>query len=213
MRYAYYKRRKRTAEADAEFQKIDPVCLIQAFLLLANAQTFRAKPAEKSAATKGYKAALAAGASAGEVLALFNGYEFFIQGGIEFTGQKPLLKGIVDAMLATVGDPALTEDQAVELTTTLGPLTTAPKFEKFATALGKRFPNHPLFALAIVELWAAKQTSGRAPYKIVNLLLKARELVKKATDPKYKVFEERIDELNEQLDPFSTLRNMFDSFF
>ena len=213
LRYAYYKKRKRTAEADAEFQKIDPVCLIQAFLLLANAQTFRAKPAEKSAATKGYKAALAAGASAGEVLALFNGYEFFIKGGIEFTGQKPLLKGIVDAMLATVGDTALTEDQAVELTTTLGPLTTAPKFEKFATALGKRFPNHPLFALAIVELWAAKQTSGRAPYKIVNLLRKARELVKKATDPKYKVFEERIDELNEQLDPFSTLRNMFDSFF
>ena len=53
----------------------------------------------------------------------------------------------------------------------------------------------------------------RAPYKIVNLLRKARELAKKATDPKYKVYEERIDELNEQLDPFSTLRNMFDSFF
>ena len=213
LRYAYYKKRKRTAEAEAEFQKIDPARLIHAFLLLANAQTFRTKPAEKSAATKGYKAALAAGACSGEVLALFHAYDFFIEGGIEFTGQKPLLKGIVDAMLATVADPALTEEQAVELTANLGPLTTAPKFEKFAAALGKRFPNHPLFALAIVELWAAKRTSGRAPYKIVNLLRKARELAKKATDPKYKAYEERIDELHEQLDPFSTLRNMFDSFF
>ncbi len=213
LRYAYYKKRKRMVEAEAELQKIDPARLVHAFLLLANAQTFRGKPAEKSAATKGYKAALAAGANPAEVLALFHAYEFFITGGIEFTSQKPLLKGIVDAMLATAADPALTEDQAVELTANLGPLTTAPKFEKFAAALGKRFPNHPLFALAIVELWAAKRTAGRAPYKIVNLLRKARELAKKATDPKYKVFEERIDELNEQLDPFSTLRNMFDSFF
>jgi len=213
LKYALYKKLKRVADADVELQTLDGANVVHAFLFLANAQIFKAKPAEKSAAGQAYKAALATEMIAAEAIALFHCYKFYQGGGIEFTGLKAMHKGIVDAMLATPADATLTEDQAVELFTELGPLTTMPKFEKFSAALAKRFPKHPLFALGIVELWAAKHPSGRAPYKIINLLRKARELVRNSTDPKYKILEDRIDELHEQLDPFSSLRNMFDSFF
>ncbi len=213
LKYALDKKLKRAADAELELRKIDAANVVGAFLSHANAQIFKAKPAEKSAAAKAYKAAMAVGLGASEAIVLFFCYRFFYGGGIEFTGQKAMQKGMVDAMLAAPADPTLTEDQAVELITTLGPLTTTPKFEKFAVAVAARFPKHPLFPLGIVELWAATHPDSRTPYKIINLLRKARELVKNSSDPKHKLFEERIDELNEQLDPFSNLRNMFDSFF
>ena len=123
-----------------------------------------------------------------------------------------MLKGIVDAMLAAGANPALTEPLAVELIARLGPLTTVPKMEKLAAGLGRRFPKHPLFPLCIVELWAETHDTSRAPYKIVNLLRKAKELVRNTSDPAHKVLEARIDDLSEQLDPYATLRNMFDGF-
>ncbi len=213
LKYALDKKLKRPADAGLELRKIDAANVVDAFLLLANAQIFKAKPAEKSAAAKAYKAALAVGLGSSEAIVLFDCYRFFYGGDIGFTGQKALQKGIVDAMLATQDDPALTEGQAVELITTLGPLTTTPKFEKFAAAVAKRFPKHPLFPLCIVELWAAKHPDSRPPYKIINLLRKARELAKNSSDPNHKLFDARIEELNERLDPFSSLRNMFDGFF
>ena len=213
LRYSLFGKLKRAAEAEAEIRKIVPTSLVHSFLLNANAQIFKAKPAVKSAAGKAYKAALAADPAPDEVISLFYAYRFFRGGRIEFTGQKAMLKGIVDAMLAAGANPALTEPLAVELIARLGPLMTAPKMEKLAAALGKRFPKHPLFPLCIVELWAETHDSSRAPYKIVNLLRKAKELVRNTSDPAHKVLEARIDDLSEQLDPYATLRNMFDGFF
>ncbi len=209
LRYSLAKKLKRAADAEAELQRIVPTQLVHAFLLAANARLFKVKPAEKTAADKAYKAALAADPAPDEVLSLFHAYKFFKGGAIEFTGQKAMLKGILDAMVKSAADPALTEQQGTELIAILGPLTTVPKVEKVAEGLGKRFPNNPIFPLCIVELWAATHSRGRAPYKILKLLRKARELARNSPEPAYKLLDARIEDLTEQLDPFAALNDMF----
>jgi hypothetical protein len=210
--YALHKKRKQTAEAEAEFQKIEPTRLLDAFLLMANAQLFKAKPAEKSAATKAYKASLADAPSVDDILLLYDAYTFFQLGGIDFTGLKTSQSGIATAMLNAGSDPKVTEDEGILLIAQVAALTTLPKFEKLAQALGKRFPKNPIFKLCIVETWLTKNPEKRVPYKIVQLLRQAKNLVRDSTDPKYKLLEERIDELNEQFDPFADMRRLFDGF-
>ncbi len=213
LRFALYRKLKRAADAEADFKPLDPANLLQAFLLATNSQLLKAKPAEKSAAGRTYKAALAANASAAEALALFRGYRFFMARDHDFTGRKAMLKGIADAMLASSADPALTEDQGAELIAHLGPLATIPKMEKLADALARRFPKHPLFPLCVAELWAAKNPTRRAPLKIMKLLRRAKDLARHSADPRHQLLEDRIDELLESFDPFADIRTMFDSFF
>ena len=210
--YALHRKRKRTAEAEAEFRKIAPAKPSDAFLLVANAQLFKAKPAEKSAATKAYKAALADSPGAADVLDLSDGYAFFKSGGIDFTGLKALCGGIVAAMLNAGGDPKLTEDQGARLILKTAAQTTMSKFEKFAQTLGKRFPKNPIFKLCVVETWLAKNPEKRVPYKIVQLLRQAKNLVRDSADPTYKLLEARIDDLTEELDPYADMRRLFDGF-
>ena len=210
--YALHKKRKQTAEAEVEFQKIVPTKPLDAFLLVANAHLFKAKPAEKSAATKAYKATLADSPSAADILLLFDGFSFFGLGGIDFTGLKTLHGGIITAMLNAGGDPKMTEDQGALLLANSVSQATMPKLEKLAQTLGNRFPKNPLFKLCIVETWLTKNPDKRVPYKIVQLLRQAKNLVRDSTDPKYKLVEARIDELTEQFDPYANMRRLFDGF-
>ena len=210
--YAVHTKRKQTAEAEAEFQKIVPTQLLDSFLLLANAQLFKAKPAEKSAATKAYKAILANAPRMDDILLLFDAFTFFRMGGFDFTGLKTLQSAIVASMLNAGNDPNVTEDHGILLIAKAVGLTTLPKFEKLAQTLGKRFPKNPIFKLCIVETWLTKNPEKRVPYKITQLLRQAKNLVHDSTDPKYKMLEERIDELNEQFDPFADMRRLFDGF-
>ncbi len=210
--YALYKKRKQTAEAEAEFRKIAPTKPLDAFLLVANAHLFKAKPAEKSAATKAYKATLAESPSAADTLLLFDGYAFFKLGGLDFTGMKTMHGGIVTATLNAGGDPKLTEHQGALLIANTSGQTTMPKFEKLAQTLGKRFPKNPIFKLCVVETWLAKNPEKRVPFKIVQLLRQAKNLVRDSADPKYKLLETRIDELTEELDPYADMRRLFDGF-
>ena len=210
--YALAKKAKRTEEAETYAPQLGLPGVVPAFLIHANALLVKAKPAERSAAAKEYKAALAAGPHAAEAIALFEVYGFFASGGIEFTGRKALLKGIVDALVNSASDPALPEAIAARLVQIIAPHITAPKLEKLAWALSKRFPKNPVFPLSVVRQWSAKNAGKRAPAKILGALRAAKDLVRDTTDPGTKALEEIIDDLLEDLDPYISLRNMFDGF-
>ena len=210
--YALAMKAKRAEEADALLPQLGLPSVAAAFLVHANAQIVKRKPAEKTAASKAYKAALAEGPSAAEAIALFEAYGFFASGGIEFTGRKSLIKGILDALVDSAADPGLSEAIAGQIVMIVAPHITAPKLEKLALALSKRFPKNPVFPLSVVRQWAAKNSGKRAPYKILRALRGAKDLVRGSTDPNIKALEEVIDDLLEDLDPYIGLRNMFDGF-
>ena len=186
--------------------------VVPAFLMHANAQLVKAKPAQKTAASKAYKAALAAGPRAVEAIALFEVYGFIATGGVEFAGRKALLKGIVEALVNAAVEPELSEAHAAELVGIVAPHITAPTLEKLAWALSKRFPKNPAFPLIVVRQWFAKNAGKRAPHKILGALRTAKDLVRDATDSESKALEGIIDDLLEDLDPYISLRNMFDGF-
>ncbi len=210
--YALATKAKRADDAESLRPQLGIPGVVPAFLMHANAQIVKAKPAEKTAASKAYKATLAQGPSAAEAVALFEVYGFFATGGVEFTGLKGLFKGIVEALVNAAAAPDLSEVLAAELVRLVAPNIAAPKLEKLAWTLSKRFPKNPIFPLSVVRQWAVKNLGKRAPHKILGALRAAKDLVRDSTDPEYKAMEEIIDDLLEDLDPYIGLRNMFDGF-
>ncbi len=210
--YALAKKAKRTEEAETYEAQLGLPGVVSALLMHANAHLVKAKPAEKTAAAKAYRAALALGPRPAEALALFEVYGFFASGGIEFTGRRALLKGILDALVNSAADPGLSEALAVEIVKIVAPHIAAPKLETLAWALSKRFSKNPMFPLSVVRQWAAKNLGKRAPHKILGALRAAKDLVRAATDPDSKALEAIIDDLLEDLDPYISIRNMFDGF-
>ncbi len=171
-----------------------------------NAVLLKLKPADKSAASKAFTAALAEQPDPKEANMLVAGWDVFHHEGLTYTGQKTQEKKIYDAMVRAA-DGTGPEVEFEGLTVILNSRDQHTLVRKLAPKLARRFPRNPVFPFCLAEAELAKTRGG---YKVTEQLRKARALAEASPDERHKRLLPKIEELLKQSNPFGA---MFDSFF
>ncbi len=179
------------------------------YRIAVDSQLAKLKPAQKTAATKRFKDALAVPPTPLEVNQFLAAADAYRLAKVAYRGQKAHEKLALDAVEVCLpaDSPAVDFERLGEVL--LG------KHEwrhllKLATGCARRFPAEPFFVYAkAVALYERRE---RAFY-VEARLEKAKELVRKSADARHKALLPRIEELMKQLDaPFDLLGNLFGDF-
>jgi tetratricopeptide (TPR) repeat protein len=174
--------------------------------LHANAVLLKLRPADKTAASKAFTAALAEQPHPKEANMLVAGWDVFHNEGLTYTGQKTQEKKIYDAMVrAADGDGPEVEFEG--LTVILNSRKQHTLVKKLAPKLMKRFPKNPVFPFCLGEAEAVKSRGG---YRVTEPLRKAKVLAEASPEERHKKMLPRIEELLREMNPFGTL---FSGFF
>lgn len=178
--------------------------------LHATAVLLKAKPADKTAASKALTAALAETPTPLEAVQLLATWDLFVSQGVTYTGQKTQEKKILAVLLAAA-------------TTGTGP---EPEFEflcqgilarrdwkflgKLAVPLAKRFKTNPVFPLMVAEAETDGGTIHARPYKVTPWLSDAKRLAAASPHERHKQLLPRIDDLTKMNNPFGIPLDLFD---
>lgn len=198
--------KEKAAEDEATALAIPGARLTVRLYLHVNAVLLKLKPADKSAASKAFTAALAEQPDPKEANMLVAGWDVFHHEGLTYTGQKTQEKKIYDAMVRAA-DGTGPEVEFEGLTVILNSRDQHTLVRKLAPKLAKRFQRNPVFPFCLAEAELAKTRGG---YKVTEQLRKARALAEASPDERHKRLLPKIEELLKQANPFSA---MFDSFF
>lgn len=174
----------------------------------ANAVLAKLKPADRTAASKAYTAALAEPPQPREANMLIAGWDVFRHEGLTYTGQKSQEKKIYDAMVRAA-DGNGDEMQFEGLTVILNSRRQFAMTKKIAPKLAARFPQNPVFPFCLAEAELGKSSRAYG-YKVTEPLRKAKALAEASTEDRHRRLLPRIDQLMKAADPFGPL---FGGFF
>ena len=202
--------RKDEAEQLAEAAVTRPGGRLAARLYLhANAVLLKAKPAEKTAASKALTAALAETPTPQEAFSLYHAWDQFFEAGLTYTGQKTQEKKIQAVVLAAAGGDGPEEDFEM-LCQGIAERRAWKLLGKLAQPLAKRFKTNPVFPLMAVEAETDGGTMHARPYKVTKWLADAKRLATNSPHERHKQLLPRIDDLTKLNNPFGMPFDLFD---
>ena len=175
--------------------------LTAAYFLCVDSGLAKLKPADKRPADQ--RLAKLLGQSVvrpGELIAVYAACRGYEAEAIVYRGQKTHLKKIIDLAPKTItADATVIEfEQLVDL---LAAKNEWKPCEKLAAGLAKRFPDNPVFPLALVEAEVFKAKGARIPFRAIGRLEDAKRLAEASPEPRHRQRLDRIGELDRSFNP------------